>query len=132
MGRFNLMLNETNESSFPSNFLWGASSAANQVEGGWNEDDKGKSVMDVLGRHSNSNGMRELTDGVQPSYYYGSHQAVDFFDHYKEDIDLFAELGLKAYRMTELKFSRFYELLVQKILEWNVIAQKFSVCPSVI
>ncbi len=101
------MLNETNESSFPSNFLWGASSAANQVEGGWNEDDKGKSVMDVLGRHSNSNGMRELTDGVQPSYYYGSHQAVDFFDHYKEDIDLFAELGLKAYRMS-IAWTRIY------------------------
>lgn len=28
-------------------FLWGASSAANQVEGGWNEDGKGISVIDV-------------------------------------------------------------------------------------
>lgn len=27
--------------AFPSNFLWGAASAAYQVEGAWNEDGKG-------------------------------------------------------------------------------------------
>lgn len=44
-----------------NNFLWGASSAANQVEGGWNEDGKGISVIDVqaLGKRG-----REVTDGV--------------------------------------------------------------------
>lgn len=82
---------------FPKDFLWGASTAANQVEGGWNEGGKGVSVIDVqaLGAHG-----REETDGVLPGRYYSSHKATDFYHHYKEDIALFAELGLKAYRMS--------------------------------
>ena len=32
---------------FPKDFLWGGATAANQVEGGWNEDGKGLSVSDV-------------------------------------------------------------------------------------
>ena len=78
-------------------FLWGASTAANQVEGGWNEDGKGVSVIDVqaLGSHG-----REVTDGIQPDRIYTSHKATDFYHHYKEDIALFAQMGLKAYRMS--------------------------------
>lgn len=82
---------------FPEGFLWGASTAANQVEGGWNEDGKGVSVIDVqaLGSHG-----REVTDGIQPDRIYASHKATDFYHHYKEDIALFAQMGLKAYRMS--------------------------------
>lgn len=82
---------------FPEGFLWGASTAANQVEGGWNEDGKGVSVIDVqaFGSHG-----REVTDGIQPDRIYTSHKATDFYHHYKEDIALFAQMGLKAYRMS--------------------------------
>ena len=82
---------------FPEGFLWGASTAANQVEGGWNEDGMGVSVIDVqaLGSHG-----REVTDGIQPDRIYTSHKATDFYHHYKEDIALFAQMGLKAYRMS--------------------------------
>ncbi len=82
---------------FPNNFLWGASTAANQVEGGWNADGKGISVVDV---QANGDRIREVTDGVIEGKYYSSHKATDFYHHYKEDIALFAEMGMKAYRMS--------------------------------
>ena len=38
--------------------------------------------------------------GVKPGVFYPSHEAVDFFHHYKEDIALFGEMGFKCYRMS--------------------------------
>ena len=32
--------------------------------------------------------------------YYPSHEAIDFYNHYKEDIALFAEMGFKAFRVS--------------------------------
>ena len=37
-------------SPFPAGFLWGAASAAYQVEGAWNADGKGLSVWDVFSK----------------------------------------------------------------------------------
>ncbi len=34
--------------AFPKDFLWGAASAACQVEGAWNEDGKTSSIWDTL------------------------------------------------------------------------------------
>lgn len=90
---------------FGKDFLWGASTAANQVEGGWNEGGKGVSVIDVQARGINC--PREQTPGVLPDRYYSSHKASDFYHHYKEDIALFAEMGLKAYRMS-IAWTRIY------------------------
>ena len=33
--------------SFPKNFLWGGATAANQIEGGWQEGLKGPSCADM-------------------------------------------------------------------------------------
>lgn len=89
---------------FPKNFLWGASSAANQIEGAWNEDGKGISVIDVqaCGEHG-----RMETDGVLEGYLYTSHKATDFYHHYQEDIALMAEMGFKSYRMS-IAWTRIY------------------------
>ena len=79
-------------------FLWGASTAANQVEGGWDEGGKGVSVIDVMAQ--GAGGHREETDGVLPGRYYSSHEASDFYHRFREDIELMAGMGLKAFRMS--------------------------------
>lgn len=85
--------------SFPKHFLWGGATAANQCEGGWDEGGKGLAVPDVM--TGGARGCpRRLTDGVLPDRYYPSHQAVDFYHHYKEDIALFAEMGFTCFRMS--------------------------------
>lgn len=85
--------------SFPTSFLWGGATAANQCEGAYLEDGKGLSTADVmtLGSHSKK---RVITDSIEPDCYYPSHQAIDHYHRYKEDIALFAEMGFKVYRMS--------------------------------
>ncbi len=75
-------------------FLWGGAVAAHQLEGGWNAGGKGPSVADVM--TAGRNGVeRRITDGVLPGENYPNHEAIDFYHRYKEDVALFAELGLK-------------------------------------
>ena len=85
--------------SFPSDFLWGGATAANQCEGAYLEDGKGLSTADVmtLGSHTQK---RKTTKTVESQYIYPSHQAVDHFHHYQEDIALFAEMGFTVYRLS--------------------------------
>ena len=90
----------------PENFLWGGAVAAHQVEGAWNEDGKGISIVDVLtaGAHGVD---RRITDKVLPDEYYPNHEAIDFYHNYKEDIRLFAEMGFKCFR-TSIAWTRIF------------------------
>ncbi|MBR4163556.1 MAG: glycoside hydrolase family 1 protein [Solobacterium sp.] len=90
----------------PKNFLWGAATAANQVEGAYNEDGKGISVADILASDSQK-GVRIETECIKDGYYYASHKACDMYHHIHEDIALMAEMGLKAYRMS-IAWTRIY------------------------
>ena len=92
--------------SFPENFLWGAATAASQFEGAWNEDGKGVSVIDVMTAGTNMK-SRVITRKIDKDIYYPSHQAVDFYHHYKEDIALLAEMGIKIFRMS-IAWTRIY------------------------
>ena len=94
----------------PENFLWGAAIAANQAEGAYNEGGRGLSNVDMMphGVHR----MEVKLGGtphptLQAGEYYPSHTGVDFYHHYKEDIALMAELGLKVFR-TSISWSRLY------------------------
>ncbi|MGK3116731.1 glycoside hydrolase family 1 protein [Candidatus Pantoea formicae] len=78
--------------AFPDGFLWGASTSAYQVEGAWNEDGKGPSVIDKAQFHAG------ITDFTVTS---------DHYHRFKEDIALLAELGLKTYRFS-IAWSRLY------------------------
>ncbi len=71
---------------FPPGFLWGASTSAYQVEGAWDEDGKGPSVIDA--RESHPEGTSNYT------------VASDHYHRFREDVALIAELGLKAYRFS--------------------------------
>lgn len=88
------------------NFLWGGALAAHQFEGGWNADGKGPSVIDVM--TAGAHGVpRKITEHIDPEIFYPNHEAIDFYHHYKEDIALFAEIGLKCLR-TSIAWSRIF------------------------
>ena len=84
---------------FPNNFLWGGATAANQFEGAYREGGKGLSSADVMtgGTHTEA---RRITPELEEGTYYPSHEAIDFYHRYKEDIALFAEMGFKVFRMS--------------------------------
>ncbi|MCX7950452.1 MAG: 6-phospho-beta-glucosidase [Clostridiales bacterium] len=95
---------------FPSNFLWGGATAANQCEGGYNEGGRGIANVDVIPfgekRFSVMNGTMKMLD-FDNKYYYPAKEAIDMYHRYKEDIALFAEMGFKVYRMS-IAWSRIF------------------------
>jgi len=87
---------------FPEGFLWGGATAANQMEGAYNEGGKGLSIADVLpgGKvRLNWLGGKGSLD-IDPQYTYPNHEAIDFYHRYPEDIALFAEMGFKCFRLS--------------------------------
>ena len=80
-------------------FLWGGATAANQYEGGWDADGKGESVSDHCTGGS-AKKSKQITEKIEEGTLYPSHEATDFYHHYKEDIKLFAEMGFKCFRLS--------------------------------
>lgn len=100
------MTTTSSTTPFPPGFLWGGAAAAHQLEGGWDASGKGPSVVDVL--TAGAHGVpRRITDEVEPGRYYPNHEAIDFYHRYREDVALFAELGLKCFR-TSIAWSRIF------------------------
>lgn len=85
--------------TFRNDFLWGGATAANQYEGAWNVDGKGVSIPDLCTNGTHTVPKR-VTDGFEEGTLYPSHEATDFYHHYKEDIALFAEMGFKTFRLS--------------------------------
>ena len=85
--------------TFRKDFLWGGATAANQFEGAWDVDGKGASVSDMCTNGSHTE-PKKVTRTIHPEYLYPSHEAIDFYHHYKEDIALFAEMGFKVFRLS--------------------------------
>jgi beta-glucosidase len=82
--------------TFPQDFLFGAATAAYQVEGAWNEDGKGVSVWDVFS-HQPGNILNDYNGDI----------GVDHYHRYKEDIAFMKWLGLDAYRFS-LSWTRLF------------------------
>lgn len=86
-------------SVLPNDFMWGGAVAANQCEGAWNEDGKGISISDVCtgGSHEQS---KRITREIEEDTFYPSHEAIDFYHRYKEDIAMMAEMGFEVFRFS--------------------------------
>ena len=91
------------QTEFPEGFLWGGAIAANQAEGAYLEDGKGLDISDGL-----PHGTKHEYDAVpDPDKFYPTHEAIDFYHRYKEDLAWMEKLGLKAFR-TSINWSRIY------------------------
>lgn len=105
---------------FPDTFLWGAATAAYQVEGAFNEDGRGRSIWDTFAHHPGN-----IHNGDNGDV------ACDSYHRYEEDIALMKELGIQTYRFSiswprilpdgtgevNEKGLDYYHRLVDKLLE---------------
>ncbi|MGV8872573.1 MAG: glycoside hydrolase family 1 protein [Rhodococcus sp. (in: high G+C Gram-positive bacteria)] len=89
--------------NFPDGFLWGGATAANQIEGGYDEGGKGLSLQDVTAHGI----MTDPTAG--PTEDNLKLHAIDFYNRYAEDIALFAEMGFKVFRFS-IAWSRIFPM----------------------
>lgn len=105
---------------FSKDFLWGAASAAHQVEGAYLDDGKGPGIWDAL------------TEG-HIKHGENGNIACDHYHRYKEDVALMKQIGLKAYRFSvswprimpeegviNRKGLLFYQDLVDELLEAGI------------
>jgi 6-phospho-beta-glucosidase len=91
----------TTSTPFPPGFLWGGATAANQVEGGYDQGGKGLSIQDVMPRGI----AAPRTDAPTPDNL--KLEAIDFYHRYAQDIALFAEMGFSVYRFS-IAWSRIF------------------------
>src|SRR5262249_41471257 len=83
------LLKEDHELSFPPGFLWGAATAAYQIEGAVHADGRTASIWDTFS-HTPGRVLHGHTGDV----------ASDHFHRYRDDVKLMAELGLRSYRLS--------------------------------
>ena len=99
--------------AFPERFLWGGAVAANQLEGAYLEDGKRLNVTDVMVGIGNTPSLAwneqaerwevaPSTSGVQLS-----HEGIDFYHRFEEDLELMAGMGFKAFR-TSISWARIF------------------------
>jgi beta-glucosidase len=74
---------------FPPDFLWGAATAAYQIEGSVDAHGRGRSIWDTF-----SHTPRRVVGGDTGDV------AVDHYRRYRDDVRLMADLGLQAYRFS--------------------------------
>ena len=106
---------------FPKDFLWGGATAASQVEGAFDQGGKGLDTQDCRpGNAHLPSSERRLKENKRMSTakflaalqckdkgIYPFRWGSDEYDHYQEDIALFAEMGMKIYRLS-ISWARIY------------------------
>ena len=74
---------------FPEDFVWGAATASYQIEGAYDQDNKGESIWDRF-THQKGNILNNNTGDI----------ACDHYNRYKQDVKLMKEIGLDSYRFS--------------------------------
>ncbi len=74
---------------FPEDFIWGSATSSYQIEGGATQDGRAWSIWDAHAHIPGRTANNEHGD-----------VACDHYNRYKEDVQLMADLGLKAYRFS--------------------------------
>ncbi len=95
---------------FPEGFLWGGAVAANQCEGAYLTDGKGLAPVDILPNAAEGRweALMDLKKAIATQYnYYPSHESIDFYHRYQEDIKLLSEMGFKSFR-TSICWARIF------------------------
>lgn len=99
--------------SFPKDFLWGGAVAANQLEGAYLEDGKQLNVTDVMVGIVNQPDLKfddekgKWVPDFKDDKVYLSHDGIDFYHRYKEDLAYMAQMGFKAFR-TSISWGRIF------------------------
>lgn len=101
------------------NFAWGGATAAYQAEGAWNVDGSG---------YSNWDHFSNMKDNPANINNVSGNDAVDFYHHYEEDLELFAKGGHNAFRFS-LSWTRIIsdetnEVLPEGIAFYNKVIDK--------
>ena len=111
------------QDTFPDGFLWGAATAAYQIEGAVREDGRGPSIWDTF-----SHTPGKVQDGDTGDI------ACDHYHRWRADIGLMRDLGLRAYRFSiawprifpdgagtvNARGLDFYDRLVDELLAANI------------
>ncbi|QZX48872.1 glycoside hydrolase family 1 protein [Mycoplasma sp. E35C] len=82
-------------------FYWGGSTAATQIEGAYQKDNKGINIQELM-----LNGPGGMLSN-KPDKNNLKLVGIDFYHTYEQDIKLMAELGLKMFRFS-IAWSRIY------------------------
>jgi 6-phospho-beta-glucosidase len=140
-------MNKIENNDFPKDFLWGGATAANQIEGAYDEDGKGLSIFDVVPFVDKEDRDASYLLGVPKAEIenilanrskwtnFPKRRGIDHYHRYKEDIALFAEMGFKVYRFS-IAWSRifptgeekepnekgleFYETVIDECLKFGI------------
>lgn len=110
--------------NFPENFLWGGATSDSQYEGAYNVGGRGLSHMDYIRRVEKADDEKVFPINVtkemfedhkkhENEYNFPFRRGSHFYDDYKEDIALLAEMGFKTYRMS-ICWSRLFPTGLEK------------------
>ena len=101
------------KTGFPKDFLWGGAMASSQAEGAFLQDGKGLDTQDLRyfdpnwtkeeraqksNRRMNDEKFKAALADLEDLEHYPFRHGIDFYNRWQEDLELFAELGIKVLR----------------------------------